>query len=97
MKQDTIIKYLNRCTLVIFIVVIISAIYIMQNDIGLIEGLDFGPGSYYYSDIPNWEERFFTSEHITANTNYPILFLLIFVGWGIASFKAWIYLDKKLK
>lgn len=23
------------------------------------EGKDFGPGAYYYTDIPDWQERFY--------------------------------------
>ena len=45
MKQAQIVKVLNYIALGIFIIIIGCAIYIMQNDIGLIEGLNFGPGS----------------------------------------------------
>lgn len=95
MKQTHMIKILNRIALVIFIVVIACALYIMKNDIGLIDGLNFGPGSYYYSDIPGWEKYFFT--HKYAQSLNPVFVVGFFAGWGFLCWKAWIYLDRKFK
>lgn len=97
MQHDKTIKYLNRLALVIFSIVLCSALFIMKNDIGLIEGMNFGPGSYYYTDIPGWQQIFYTSEHITPNTDHPILFLAFFIGWGLLMWKAWVFCDKKFK
>ena len=30
-------------------------IYIMGNGLGLVNGLDFGAGAYYYADIQDWK------------------------------------------
>ncbi|MDA3734124.1 hypothetical protein PBV87_21855 [Niameybacter massiliensis] len=95
MKQAQIVKVLNYIALGIFIIIIGCAIYIMQNDIGLIEGLNFGPGSYYYSDIPGWEKYFFNHRFV-QNLN-PLLIIGLFCGWGFICWKAWVYLDTKLK
>lgn len=97
MNREKTIKYLNRITLLFFIFIICCAIFIMQNDIGLIEGLNFGPGSYYYSDIPGWEKIFYVTDSIKPRTSYPFVFLLIFVGWGALAWKAWTFLDRKIK
>ena len=97
MNRDKTIKILNRITLIIFLVIIACALYIMCNDIGLIEGLNFGPGSYYYTDIPGWEKIFYNVEQIKPNTAHPIIFMLFFVGWGAFVWKAWGFLDAKLK
>ncbi|MEF9960746.1 MAG: hypothetical protein RR448_02530 [Niameybacter sp.] len=95
MKQAQMIKVLNSIALVFFIIIIGCAIYIMKNDIGLIEGLNFGPGSYYYSDIPGWEKYFFT--HKFAQDLNPLLIAGLFCGWGFLCWKAWVYLDRKFK
>lgn len=87
MRREHFVKWLNRICITFFIFIIIGAIYIMSNGIGLIEGLDFGPGSYYYSDIPGWENIFYTQPFIKPNTQHPILFLVLFIGWGIAAWK----------
>ena len=97
MNRENSIKYLNRITLTIFIIIILCALFIMKNDIGLIEGLNFGPGSYYYTDIPGWEKIFFVTDSIKLNTAHLILFFLFFIGWGAFVWKAWHFLDAKLK
>lgn len=97
MSHEKLVKSINCICLCVFIVIIALAIYIMKNDIGLIEGLNFGPGSYYYSDIPGWEKIFYTQEFINPNTNHPLLFLSLFVGWGFIAWKSWTFLDRKLK
>ena len=94
-NQEKGIKIINRFSQLLFLIVIIGGIYIMSNGIGLIDGLDFGPGQYYYTDIPNWE-KYFLNEDITFNTKYPILFLALFVGWGVIAWNAWRWLDQKL-
>ncbi len=55
------IKILNRISLVILAVVVLITIYIMAKGIGT-EGKDYGPGAYYYSDIPGWEEIFYPDQ-----------------------------------
>lgn len=97
MKYKKMLQYLNLITFIIFILAILYAIYIMKNGMGLIDGLHFGSGSYYYSDIPGWEKIFYTSDSITPNTTHPLLFILFFIGWGTVSWKTWVYLDRKLK
>ena len=33
-----------------------AAAYAMVRHLGLVDGLDFGCGQYYYTDIPNWQD-----------------------------------------
>ena len=35
---------------------IIAALYIMGNELGLVDSLDFGAGAYYYADIPEFSK-----------------------------------------
>lgn len=95
MKRIQIVKMLNIIALILFIIIIGMALYIMKNDIGLIEGLNFGPGSYYYSDIPGWEKYFFTHQY--KHSLNPLVMIVFFVGWGLLCWKAWVYLDRKIK
>lgn len=50
-------KLLNKISLIIFLICLVLAILIML-DGSFTEGKGFGPGSYYYTDIPDWQERF---------------------------------------
>ena len=88
MNRERLIKYLNRITLIFFICIICVAAYIMVNDIGLIEGLDLGPGPYYYSDIPGWAKILYTNDFIKPNTQVPVFFLAFFIGWGLVVWNA---------
>ena len=59
MRDETrqkIVTILNRCVIVICCAALLTAIYLISQDAGLIDG-SFGPGSYYYSDIPGWEKH----------------------------------------
>ena len=61
-KQDKqlekVIRVFNRISLGILLLITVVALYIMVRGIGT-EGKDFGPGSYYYTDIPAWQEIFY--------------------------------------
>jgi len=88
-------RRLNVLSILVLSVVLITAIYIMNNGLGLIEGLDFGPGQYYYTDIPGWQEIFFGEKSITIGTNHPILFFGAFFLWGFACFKFLTWIERK--
>lgn len=52
------IQIINKVALLITCLVALVAILIMIFDQGT-KGKDFGPGSYYYSDIPGWQKIFY--------------------------------------
>lgn len=80
-------KILCRICLVIFVIAIIFAIFLIKNQSGLIEGLDFGAGQYYYTDIPNWQNYFTGTKFFT---NIPIwIYFLLFFAWGYLMYKIW--------
>lgn len=58
MNKVSIIKALNRICLFFFMIIVLLAFYIMCQGTGT-ERSEYGPGSYYYSDIPNWEAIFY--------------------------------------
>lgn len=99
MREETrqkIVAILNRCVIVICCVSLVTAIYLMSQDAGLTDGT-FGPGSYYYSDIPGWEKIFLSDKTLHLGFDNPIIAYGFFVVWGLLSFRGLLWLDKKLK
>ena len=88
-------KIIFKISIFVFIIVCAINIYIMKNDIGLIQGLNFGPGQYYYTDIPNWQ-RYFVYEHFHSNVSMILLIILFFI-WGYAMYRLWSFLDRVIK
>lgn len=65
----------------------------ISNHYGYIDGLDFGCGQYYYTDIPNWQ-KYFSRDYFTSNHPF-ILFISLFFIWGFLMVKLWIWIDKR--
>lgn len=97
MEREKVVKWLNRFSLIVFLIIVGIALYIMKNGIGLIDGLDFGPGSYYYTDIPNWKQIFLVEDSISFTAIHPIYYAGFFLGWGFLMWKVWNYLEVKMK
>lgn len=94
-KNNKWVKPLCIAAIVIFTITAIWAIYIMKNNIGSVDGVDFGPGQYYYTDIPNWKDYFLVDRY-HSKTPMSVLIALFFI-WGILMYKAWVWLDKHIK
>ncbi len=74
-------------------VVIITAIYIMANGLGLSENLDFGAGAYYYADIPGFE-KFVRND--AYDSRLPLwLAIVLFLAWGFLMYRLWVWIDKR--
>ncbi len=74
--------------------VIVLALYIMANGLGLVEGLDFGAGAYYYADIPEFF-KYVNGDHFRSA--FPMwVHIALFLIWGYLMYKLWCWLDKKL-
>lgn len=76
-------------------VTLISAGYIMANGLGLIDGLDFGAGAYYYADIPMFQ-KFVNGDAYQSPTPMWAL-ILLFLAWGALMYRLWVWADKKWK
>ena len=46
----------NIITVIMAVIIVLGAVYVMVNHLGLIEGYDFGGGAYYYVDIPDFDK-----------------------------------------
>ena len=80
---------------ILFIVAVIAlALYIMANGLGLVDGLDFGAGAYYYADIPEFF-KYVNGDHFKSA--FPMwVHIALFLIWGYLMYKLWTWLDKKL-
>ncbi len=87
-------KWISRLSLfALLIAAIVSAVMIMHHA-GAVEGLDFGCGQYYYTDIPNWQ-RYFSGNHFVSRL--PLLLsVILFFLWGFLMAKLWIWVDKHI-
>ncbi len=78
-----------------YLLSLITVGYIMLNNIGLIDGLDFGAGAYYYADIPNFHQ-YVDGSHYTSPVPMWVL-IVLFLIWGAIMYRLWGWLDKKWK
>ena len=96
MTRTRIVTILCRCSIVICCSALVIAIVLASHNAGLIDG-SFGPGSYYYSDIPGWEKIFLSDKTMHLGFGKPLFAYGFFVLWGIGTFKLLLWLDKKIK
>ncbi len=73
--------------------VLLLALWIMAQGLGLVEGLDFGAGAYYYADIPEFEKYVRADAY---DSHLPLwLAILLFLAWGALMYLLWIWIDKR--
>lgn len=94
-KKEPVLKIVGIIGTIIFIVAIIVAIYMMYHGMGHVEGFDFGPGQYYYTDIPGWQ-KYFVGDFYDNPVPLWVLIALFF-AWGFLMYRLWVFLDKRLK
>jgi hypothetical protein len=80
---------------VVLVLTIGTALYIMTHQLGLVDGLDFGAGAYYYADIPNFA-KLTDPSHYQSKTPMWVL-IVLFLLWGGAMYRLWAWLDKHWK
>lgn len=54
---------------------------------------DYGPGAYYYTDVPNWQEIFLNSPYLGFSN--PVLSMLFFIGWGYLMYRLLLWVTNK--
>ena len=87
-SQDILLKA------VVSIILLLCA-YIMFKGMGLVSGLDFGAGAYYYADIPDFEKYMETADSAYAQGPSAWLCILLFLLWGWLMWRLWLFVDKK--
>lgn len=94
MKKNRRQTLLTIIKLAAAIVILGTTVYIMVNHLGLVDGLDFGAGAYYYADIPQFE-KFVNGSHYHSQTPMWVL-IVLFLIWGYAMYRLWTWLEKRL-
>ena len=80
---------------IILVLSVILSVYIMTNHLGLIDGLDFGEGAYYYADIPEFD-RYMNPD--AYKSTVPVWVIIgLFLIWGAAMYKLLLWTDRKGK
>ena len=88
-------KILNTLGILSIIAILFLTVYCMLNGLGLVDGLDFGAGAYYYADIPEFS-KYVNGDHFTSQ--FPMwVHIILFLAWGGIMFRFWVWLDKKWK
>lgn len=59
-----------------------------------LSGKSFGPGAYYFTDVPGWQHVFLESPFL--GFHHPILAGLFFISWALFTYKMLVYLNDKL-
>lgn len=93
-KPGKALKIVCRIGIVIFLIAVVAAVYMMYHHMGQVPGIDFGPGQYYYTDIPGWQ-KYFVPDYYNNTVPAGILIALFFL-WGFLMYRLWTFLDKKL-
>lgn len=80
-------------TIMMVVAVLVSAVYIAVNRLGLVEGYDFGGGAYYYVDIPEFE-KIVDQNAFQAKT--PVwVHVALFIAWGWLMWRLLLWIDRK--
>lgn len=88
-------KLFKAVTIIMVVAVLVIAIYIMVNRLGLVDGYDFGGGAYYYVDIPEFEK---IVDQDAYKTSVPVwVHVVLFIAWGWLMWRLWLWIDSKSK
>ena len=71
----------------------VAAAGFMLAQCGRLPGLDFGPGQYYYTDIPDWP-RYFSSAGIAGSPPGWVCYAL-FAAWGGLAYWFWRLVERR--
>ena len=80
-------RFFKVATIILVVATVLVAVYIMFNGLGLVDGLDFGAGAYFYADIPDYEKVDADGCFVSRVPRW-VHFVLFFV-WGALMFWLW--------
>ncbi len=86
-------KMMTAVTVAVFVAVVICAVYIAANRLGVVDGYDFGAGAYYYADIPGYENLINEDSY---KASVPVwVHIVLFLAWGWLMYRLWSWIDRK--
>ncbi len=86
-------KIMTAVTVGVFVAVVICAVYIAANRLGVVDGYDFGAGAYYYADIPGYENLINEDSY---KASVPVwVHIVLFLAWGWLMYRLWNWIDRK--
>ena len=85
-------KFMRILTWVVAVAIVLCALYIMANRLGIVDSLDFGAGAYYYADIPNYND---VDKNAYRSPVPTWLCIVLFLAWGFLMYRLWVWLDKR--
>ena len=86
-------KIFKVITIIVVVITLFLAGWIMANQLGLVEGYDFGAGAYYYADIPGFES---VVREDAYRTEVPLwVHVVLFLGWGWLMYRLWVWIDSR--
>lgn len=86
-------KMMTAVTVAVFVAVVICAVYIAANRLGVVDGYDFGAGAYYYADIPGYENLINEDSY---KASVPVwVHIVLFLVWGWLMYRLWSWIDRK--
>ena len=80
-------RFFKVATIILVVATVLVAVYIMANGLGLVDGLDFGAGAYFYADIPDYEKVDADGCFVSRVPRW-VHFVLFFI-WGALMFWLW--------
>lgn len=94
-KKITPLKITGWIGTIVFLIAIGISVYMMAHNMGQVPGIDFGPGQYYYTDIPGWQKYFVPNYY---ENHVPMWVLIaLFFAWGFLMYRLWTFIEKKWK
>ena len=80
-------------TITVAVSTLLVVVYIMANGLGLVDSLDFGAGSYYYADIPEFQKYVRDDAY---DSGLPLwLAIILFLAWGALMYLLWVFIDRR--
>ena len=80
-------------TILMVAAVVLCALWIMKNRLGLSDRHDFGAGAYYYADIPDFDKVLKDGAYQTSVPKW--VFFLLFLAWGWLMWRLWCWIDSR--
>jgi len=84
-KEASFGKLMNykKINTIILLISLTLAGYLILTNTGRILNSPYGAGDYYYTDISNFKNLFFSEDSINLGTAHPLAFFSLFIAWGV--------------